>query len=145
MKTLYCLLTIFVFLFMASCKNSDETVNSSNNNPVKDWTMDYHYYYNGTWFCNNPVPCSFDFISDTVDLTKSDSIRIYMVYSSVRNNSLEVLKFPEYGQLFSYVFPDSTTGKIDRIFTSFKAKVFFDFAFEVGTRFSVDTLKIFKK
>lgn len=145
MKTTNILFAIIIILFVASCKNNDETVNSSNNITTPEWSLGYHYYYNGTWFCNNPNPCLFDLVTDTLDLTKSDSVRIYMVYHSVRNNYMEVLKFPEYGELFSYTFPDSSTGIIDRVFTSYKTKVFFDFAFQIGTRFSIDTLKIFKK
>jgi hypothetical protein len=135
-----------VLFSFAGCNNDSTPVSNTNTSPQSTgWVLDYHDYNIGSFFCNAQNPCSFEIITDTIDLTKSDSIRIYMSYHSIRNNFLTVTKFPVYLELFNYVFTDSTYGKIDRVFESYNSKMFLDFSFEIGTRFTIDTLQIFKK
>ncbi|MCX6163380.1 MAG: hypothetical protein NTU73_00710 [Ignavibacteriae bacterium] len=145
MKKLTPLIFICLFIFLVSCKNNSDPVTNTSNPPVTGWYLDYHDYNIGTLFCTWPNPCLIDIVTDTIDLTKSDSMRIFMSYHSIRNNSLTVLKFPVYLELFSCTFPDSSYGKMDKIFASFNSKIILDFGFEIGTRFTIDTLQIFKK
>jgi hypothetical protein len=134
----------FLFLISACNKNSDPVTNE-NNPPTTGWVLDYRDYNIGSFFCNTQNPCFFDIITDTVDLTKSDSMRIYMSYQSFRGNSLTIMKFPVYEEIYKCVFPEYTTGKLDISFASFNSKIILDFAFEVATRFTIDTLQIYKK
>jgi|WetSurMetagenome_2_1015567.scaffolds.fasta_scaffold990695_1 hypothetical protein len=146
MKKIIFPLFIFLTIFLASCKNESTPVTNENNPPpTTGWVLDYRDYNIGTLVCTFPNPCLMDIITDSVDLTKSDSVRIYMSYHSIRNNSLTVMKFPFYQDLFSCTFPDSSYGKLDRVFVSYNYKIILDFAFEIGTRFTIDTLHIFKK
>jgi hypothetical protein len=84
-------------------------------------------------------------VTDTIDMTSYDSMRIYMSYHSIRNNSLEIYKIPYPVVIYSCAFTDSTYGKLDKTVGSFNTKYFLDFMFAVGTRLSIDTLQVFKK
>jgi hypothetical protein len=86
-----------------------------------------------------------DIVTDTIDLTGNDSMKIYLSYHSIRNNSLEILKIPYPVHLYDCLFADSTYGKLYKTFGSFNAKILLDFGFLVGSRFSIDTLQVFKK
>jgi hypothetical protein len=145
MKKIICVFFTCSFIFLVSCKDNSDPVTNTSNPPVTGWVLDYHDYNIGTFYCTWPNPCPFEVVTDTIDLTSSDSMRILMSYHSIRNNSLTVLKFPVYSELFSCVFPDSSYGKMDKVFASFNSKIILDFGFEIGTRFTIDTLQIYKK
>lgn len=59
---------------------------------------------------------------------------------------MTLIKVPYPVQMLNYTFPDSTVGKVDTILNiNFNAKVLFDFGFEVHNKFTIDTLKVYKK
>ena len=70
---------------------------------------------------------------------------IFMSYHSVRNNKLTIIKVPYPVEFFNCTFPDSSYGRIDTVITLFNTKIILDFGFEIGTRFTIDTLQIYKK
>jgi len=146
MKNLLCVLFAGLAIIIGSCKNESTVVTNENNPPpAAGWILEFHDYNIGTLVCTYPNPCSMDIVTDTINLTNNDSMRIFMSFHSVVNNSLTIFKVPYPYQLYNCVFPDSSYVKIDKVFASFKAKVLLDFGFEVGTRFTIDTLQIFKK
>ena len=114
--------------------------------PLTGWNLVYEEKVWGTFNCTMPNLCFYDIITDSLDFRNCDSIRILLCYKSYHNTALSVLKFPYYSELFSYSFPDSTTGRIDRYFyTDYNMKIIIDFGFEVENKFRIDTLKIFRK
>lgn len=147
-KTIFSLLTCII-IFSLSCKNNSDTVTNGNNpppTPITGWTTIYEEKAWGTFNCTMPNFCLYDIITDSLDLRNTDSIRILLNYRSYHNTSLEVYKFPNYATLFSFTFPDSTTGKVDRYFNiDYNMKIILDFAFTVENKFTIDTLKVFKK
>jgi hypothetical protein len=146
MKKIICIIFTCLFIFIVSCKKDSDTVTNGNNQPpTTNWVLDYHDYNIGTLFCAWSGPCLIDVVTDTINLINSDSMRIFMTYHSLNNNSLAILKFPSPVQLYSCTFRDSSYGKIDTVFPSFKSKVILDFGFDIGTRFTIDTLQIYKK
>lgn len=145
MKNIINAIFICLFIIFVSCKNNSDPVTYSGNPPVIGWVLDYRDYNIGTLFCNMPDPCSMDIITDSINLVNCDSIRVYMSYYSIRNNNLTITKYPNYLDLYTCSFPDSSRGILDKTFTAFNYKIILDFAFEIETRFTIDTLQIFKK
>ena len=140
------LVTAILIFFVASCK--EESVSTGGGlitPPAVNWILDYYDYNIGTLYCTWPNPCFIDVVTDTIDLTNNDSLRILRRFHSVRNNALTITKVPYPVEFYTYTFPDSAYGVIDEIFPSFRAKVLFDFGFDVGTKITIDTLQIFKK
>lgn len=140
------LVTAILIFFIASCK--EESVSTGRGlitPPTVNWILDYYDYNIGTLYCTWPNPCFIDVVTDTIDLTNNDSIRIIIRFHSVRKNALTITKVPYPVEFYNCTFPDSAYGVIEETFTSFKAKVLIDFGFDVGTKITIDTLQIFKK
>ena len=147
MKNSILLLAVLLTIVFFCCKNDSDNPTTSGNPTVTDtvWKMIFHDYNIGSFYCTFPNPCNADYITDSLDFRNSDSLRVRLVYHSYHNNSLEVMKFPFYSDLFTYTFRNLTAGKIDSVFVSYKSKVIFDFAFMIGDSLKFDTLQIFKK
>lgn len=147
MRKIIVTILICLLIFLVSCKNNSDPVTNVNNPPppTVGWVLEYSDYNIGTLFCTWPNPCLIDIITDSINLVNCDSMRIYMPYHSIRNNKLTIMKFPYYLDLYSCSFPDSSTGTLDKAFTAYDYKIILDFAFEIGTRFTIDTLQIYKK
>jgi hypothetical protein len=147
MKKTTCLLLTLLLIYLVSCKEDSTSVSNITNPPAPDtgWVLGYHDYNIGTLSCTFSNPCLIDIVTDTIDITSYDSMRIYLSYHSIRNNSLSIFKIPYPVQLCNCVFQDSTYGKLDKTFGSFNSKILLDFGFAVGSRFTIDTLQIYKK
>lgn len=148
MKNIIFISFLLLSVYLISCKNNSDVVTNTHITPppsVTGWVLDYHDYGIGTLFCNWPNTCFIDIVTDTIDLTNSDSMRIYMSYHSIQNNSLLITKLPFPAELYNNRFTDSTYGKVDKYYGSFNDKIFLLFSFDIGSEFTIDTLKIFKK
>ena len=146
MKNIIFTFLVCISILSVSCKNDSSVVTNENNTPAdSSWVLDYHDYNIGTLFCTWPNPCLMDIITDSVYAAKYDSIKIVMSYHSIVNNKLSVTKFPIPVEYYNYTFPDSSYGRIDKVFYSYRMNMIVDFAFEVGTKITIDTLQIFKK
>jgi len=146
MKNIIFALLVCFSILSVSCKNDSSVVTNENNPPAdSSWVLDYHDYNIGTLFCTWPNPCMIDVVTDTIDVTNKDSIRIIISFHSFVNNSLTITKIPYPQEIYNCQFGDSTYGKLDKVFPSFRTKILIDFGFDVGTKFTIDTLQIFKK
>ena len=143
-KSLFILIILVSFLASSCKKDSDNPVTVTSPSQT-GWSAIYTENVIGTFNCTLPPSCFYDIVTDSLDMTKCDSIRILLYYHSYNDASMYILKFPYPVEFLDYTFPDSTAGKIDTVLTSFKSKVVFDFAFTVKNKFIIDTLKVYKK
>jgi hypothetical protein len=146
-RTIFLLLFGFIVSFSSCNKDTTPvTTTSTPPTPVTGWQTAYEEKTYGTFSCNMPNLCWYDIITDSLDFRNCDSIRILLYYRSYHNTALSVSKYPYYAELFNFAFPDSTTGVIDRYFsTDYNMKIILDFSFEVENKFTIDTLKVFRK
>jgi hypothetical protein len=148
MKKIIFSLLICISIFSLSCKNNSDTVTNGTNPPVTTpaWSMIYEEKAWGTFNCTMPNFCLYDIVTDSLDLRNTDTVRVLLYYRSYHNTSMALIKVPYPVQMLAYTFPDSTIGKVDTILNiNFNAKVLFDFGFEVQNKFTIDTLKVYKK
>ncbi|MBI5401820.1 MAG: hypothetical protein HY959_00320 [Ignavibacteriae bacterium] len=149
MKKLYLFVLLLLFFICQSCSKDSDPVKSTITNPptpLTGWVLAYEEKSWGTFNCSMPTPCWYDIITDSIDLRSCDSIRILLSYRSYHGCSMDVIKLPYPHQFLSCVFPDSITGRVDTNFSAnYNSKVIFDFFFEISNRFTIDTLKVYRK
>ena len=145
MKKSFLLLAVLLTIVFYCCKKDSDNPVTVTNTPQTGWSAIYTENAIGTFNCTLLPLCFYDIVTDTLDMTKCDSIRILLCYHSYHDASFYILKLPYPVEFLDYTFPDSTIGKIDTVLTSFKVKAIFDFSFSVKNKFTIDTLKVFKK
>ena len=144
MKRLFVVFFPCLLIFFNGCNKNSDIVNNPYKPPLSNWALSYKNYSVGTMFCNSSF-CDFPFQTDTIDITNKDSIKFYMRYTSIFNNSFYVLKNQAPFEIYDFTFPDSTTGIIDTVFASYKTKIVMIINYDVATRLSIDSLQVWIK
>lgn len=149
MRKLSYALLIYFIIALISCKNESNPVTNNVITPPPTpvgWSMVYQEQTWGTFTCTMQNGCWYDIVTDSLDFRNCDSVRVLLYYHSYKNATLTLNKVPYPLELFNYSFPDSTIGKIDTsIFISFDSKALLDFSFYVSNKFTIDTLKVYRR